>query len=194
MRQYYLQNGIESEPLFDPNILKALDFSKSKVIFDPPISVIDPGENLKVRPLCSGDYDRGYLKLLSFLTKVGDISRKQFLDRFHAMSSCKGMHYITVIEDTVSGQIIGSATLAVEQKFIHDAGFRGRLEDVVVSDEYRGRQLGKLLVETIRLLAEHVGCYKITLDCRDRMVKFYKQLGFQLEEGNSNFMTVRFQD
>ncbi|XP_076311713.1 glucosamine 6-phosphate N-acetyltransferase isoform X2 [Tachypleus tridentatus] len=167
------ENGIESEPLFDPNILKVLDFGKSKVIFDPPISITDPGENLKVRPLSSGDYDR---------------------DRFHAMSSCKGMHYIIVIEDTVTGQIIGSATLAVEHKFIHDAGFRGRLEDVVVSDEYRGRQLGKLLVETVRLLAEHIGCYKITLDCRDRMVKFYGQMGFHLEEGNSNCMTIRFQD
>merc|ERR1711971_1180122 len=46
-----------------------------------------------------------------------------------------------------------SATLVRERKFIHSCGSVGRLEDVVVSDDYRGRQLGKLLVTTASLLA-----------------------------------------
>lgn len=55
-----------------------------------------------------------------------------------------GDYYITVIEDTRSNKIIGSATLVIESKFIHGCGIRGRLEDVVVDDTYRGKQLGKL--------------------------------------------------
>jgi glucosamine-phosphate N-acetyltransferase len=56
----------------------------------------------------------------------------------------KGDYYVTVIEDTRSNKIIGAATLVIERKFIHGCGIRGRLEDVVVNDTYRGKQLGKL--------------------------------------------------
>lgn len=55
-----------------------------------------------------------------------------------------GDYYVTVVEDTRIGEIIGAATLVLEHKFIHDCATRGRLEDVVVNDTYRGKQLGKL--------------------------------------------------
>jgi glucosamine-phosphate N-acetyltransferase len=42
-----------------------------------------------------------------------------------------------------TGEVIGSATLLLEQKFIHNCAKRGRIEDVVVDDRYRGKQLGK---------------------------------------------------
>ena len=38
------------------------------------------------------------------------------------MKSCAGTYYVTVIEDTNSSQIIGTATLVVEHKFIHSTG------------------------------------------------------------------------
>lgn len=75
-------------------------------------------------------------------------------------------YYVTVIEDTRKGEIIAAASLIVERKFIHHCAMvrnnevinarsnwiikkvdllqRGRLEDVVVNDTYRGKQLGKL--------------------------------------------------
>lgn len=55
-----------------------------------------------------------------------------------------GQYFITVIEDTRSNRIIGAASLVTEYKFIHGCGLRGRLEDVVVNNTYRGKQLGKL--------------------------------------------------
>ena len=56
---------------------------------------------------------------------------------------------------------MGAATLVREKKFIHSCGAVGRVEDVVVSDQYRGRQLGKLLVNTVTRLAVSTGCYKV---------------------------------
>lgn len=37
---------------------------------------------MKVRPLQEGDYDRGFLQLLSQLTSVGEVSRAEFLSEF----------------------------------------------------------------------------------------------------------------
>lgn len=142
-------------------MLLKLDFHKSPAKFNPFISAISPGEPwLKVRPLQDGDFNRGFLQILSQLTTVGEVSQSMFLsefviiinkfvfilkylDRFAQMRAA-GDYYITVIEDTRSNKIIGSATLVIESKFIHGCGIRGRLEDVVVDDTYRGKQLGKL--------------------------------------------------
>ncbi|XP_046402804.1 probable glucosamine 6-phosphate N-acetyltransferase [Ischnura elegans] len=193
------ENGVvrevEDEYLYDPAILERLDFAKSGVKFNPPISAAEPGAGLRIRPLSTRDYDRGFIKLLSQLTEVGDVSREQFLKRFHEMKQCPNTYFITVVEDTETANpedsVIGAATLVVEQKFIHQCAVRGRLEDVVVNDTYRGKQLGKLIVTTITMLAREMNCYKISLDCKDKMIPYYESLGFTLEPGNSNYMTMR---
>lgn len=130
--------------LYDPALLERLDFGKTTAEFKPPITAAEPGERwLLVRPLKESDYDRGFLQLLGQLTTVGAIGRAAFLSRFAQMKQ-SGDYYVTVIEDTRNGEIIGAATLVLEHKFIHGCATRGRLEDVVVNDTYRGKQLGKL--------------------------------------------------
>lgn len=178
-------------PLYDPAILKDIPFEEATATFKPGISHENPGENLKMRPLNTGDYDRGFLQLLTQLTLVGDVSREEFLARFHSMKACKNTYYVTVIEDTELDQVVGAASLVVEEKFIHHIATRGRIEDVVVNDNYRGKQLGKLLVQTLTLLGKHVGCYKMTLECVHKLIDFYGQCGYKKDDGN-NFMVQRF--
>lgn len=36
------------------------------------------------------------------------------------MESCPNSYYIAVIEDTIKNKVIGTGTLVVEQKFIHN--------------------------------------------------------------------------
>ncbi|XP_069157979.1 glucosamine 6-phosphate N-acetyltransferase isoform X3 [Procambarus clarkii] len=181
----------EEAPLYDPGLLARLDWSQVTHM-KHGVTSATPGDGLRVRPLCKADYDRGFLQLLGQLTKIGDVTREQFDERFEAMRSCPGHYFVTVIEDTQLGHIVGSATLACELKFIRGCAKRGRLEDVVVSDEYRGKQLGKLIVTTITLLAKQVGCYKLGLDCKDEMKPFYGSLGYTSEKGNDNTMIMRF--
>ncbi|XP_023945738.1 probable glucosamine 6-phosphate N-acetyltransferase [Bicyclus anynana] len=183
-----------SEYLYPPDILQTLDFSRSPAKFSPKISAANPGEDwMVVRPLQRADFDKGFLQLLSQLTSTGNITRKQFDERFTQMKSSGG-YYVTVIEDKRISKIIGAATLTIEQKFIHNCSVRGRLEDVVVNDTYRGKQLGKLIVVTVSLLAQAVGCYKMSLDCKDHLIKFYNTLGYKCEPGNSNAMNMRFEE
>lgn len=48
-----------AELLYDPVILKKLDFSKARSKFEPKISAANPGAGLLVRPLSSDDFDKG---------------------------------------------------------------------------------------------------------------------------------------
>ncbi|KAJ8880683.1 hypothetical protein PR048_017153 [Dryococelus australis] len=193
-KDYSRINGLPEgdEPLYNPALIKRLNFTQISSLFSPPISAANPGHSLLVRPLCRGDYDRGFLQLLSQLTHVGHISREQFLGRFSSMKACPDTYYVTVVEDTQTNKVIAAASLITELKFIHDCGLRGRLEDVVVNGDYRGKQLGKLIVMTVTLLAKELGCYKMSLDCKDKLIPFYNSLGYIDEPGNANSMTIRF--
>ena len=186
-------NSSSGTEMFPSSILEDLDLGSCQAKFDPPLSVKNPGEGLKVRPLCLEDYDRGFLQLLGQLTSVGEISREQWQQRWEEMKNCNSTYYVIVIEDTTvaGGLIIGAASMVMEKKFIHSCGSVGRLEDVVVSDVYRGKQLGKLVVSLASLLAVKLGCYKVTLNCNDKMIKFYSSLGYKSEDGNSNYMCIR---
>nr|XP_027204493.1 glucosamine 6-phosphate N-acetyltransferase-like [Dermatophagoides pteronyssinus] len=156
---------------------------------DSKVSIKD---NFRIRPLAQNDYEYGFLTVLSQLTEVGDVSRERFDEIFDKMKT-NGCYYVTVIEDLETNQIAGSATLFTEYKFIHGGGLRARIEDVVVDNKYRGQNLGVALVQTLKSLSKVLNCYKLTLDCNDRMISWYqKYFAFQIEEGRSNFLTIRF--
>ena len=51
-----------------------------------------------------------------------------------------------------------------------------------MNGNYRGKNLGQLLVETLILLSESVGCAETSLECKDNLIKFYARYGFVLQE------------
>ncbi|XP_067895239.1 glucosamine 6-phosphate N-acetyltransferase isoform X3 [Heterodontus francisci] len=134
---------LDDTPLFDPVMLSELDWSQNMVKFSPEISPLNPGDGLVMRPLCTADFNRGLFKVLAQLTKVGQVAPELFMKKFEHMKQT-GDYYVIVVEDTHLGQVIATATLIIEHKFIHVCAKRGRIEEVVVSDECRGKQLGKL--------------------------------------------------
>ena len=79
----------------------------------------------------------------------------------------------------------------MESKFIHNCATRGLIEDVVISEKYRDRGLGKLILKTQIELAKSLGCYKITLNCIEGKVNYYKKFGFAAEEKNDKFLVMR---
>jgi len=169
-------------PLYDTSLLQDL-----KSVSD----IASKDANLVVRPLQSDDFERGYLELLKQLTSVGDVSQADFKDRFSLMRSCQGTYYNTVIVDRKTDRVIGAASLIVERKFIHQCANRGIIEEVIVSDQYRGKSLGRLIVQTLVELGKALDCYKITLNCTDQMIAFYERIGFVAEKGNANFLVIR---
>ncbi|XP_024911334.1 glucosamine 6-phosphate N-acetyltransferase isoform X2 [Cynoglossus semilaevis] len=181
---------LDETPLFEPSLLQELDWSGNTASFSPPVSPSSPGEGLVLRPLCMADFNRGFFKVLSELTKTGDVTPELFTKKFEHMKTT-GDYYVLVVEDTHLGQIVATATLITEHKFIHSCAKRGRVEEVVVSDFCRGKQLGKL-VSTLLLLGKKLNCYKITLECAPRNVAFYKKFGYTASD--DSYMQCRFFD
>lgn len=183
--------GDLQDSLFDDTVLRTMNTDKCKFAMKG-IQYPRPGTSLFARPLRRSDYNKGFLQLLSQLTKVGDYSKEAFEAQFNSMQALSGMYYVVVIEDTSTATLVASATLLIEHKFIHGAVIRGRIEDVVVDSEYRSSSLGSFLLELLTCFSEEIGCYKITLDCKLKLVGFYEKFGYN-NEGQC-FLTKRFKD
>jgi len=126
------------------------------------------------RKLEESDYHKNYLQLLSQLTQVGHISPEEFSNILAKIQS-----QIWVFEDTTANKIVASASILLEQKFIHGGGIVAHLEDVVVDQSYRGIQLGQKLIASIVEIAKNSGAYKIIADCKSELLSFYSKNGFE---------------
>ena len=92
------------------------------------------------------------------------------------------MYKIIVVEDIKRGKIVGAGTVLIERKFVRDLGLCGHIEDIVVDKTYRGKNLGKRVIELLKSLAQVNNCYKVILDCADYNVPFYNKCGFFVKE------------
>jgi glucosamine-phosphate N-acetyltransferase len=193
------QNGYHVKPngdhkdeyLFDINLIQSI--FKEYSLKDSKLHDNIYDEKYLIRPLAISDYNHGYIELLRQLTECGTITYNDFKKRFNQMKQCSNTYYILVIEDmNIDKQIVGTATLVCEKKFLRQLAIRGRIEDVVVHDRCRGQQLGKLLIDLLTQFArEKCGCYKVSLECKDHLVSFYQQFGYNHED-KQNFLCQRF--
>ena len=140
--------------------------------------------DIKIRDIVESDIDIGFLESLDHLRKASN------LDREIAENILKKIienpdHIIHVAE--IDGKIVGSTTLLIEQKFIHDGGKVGHIEDVVVSKEYEGRGIGIKLVTSLLQVANTKNCYKTILDCKDELIPFYERIGFKQESNQMRY-------
>ena len=61
-------------------------------------------------------------------------------------------------------------------------------EDIVVDEKVKGKMLGTQLVKELIKVGEAKGCYRISLFCDKKLVKFYERNGFKV----NNVMMKRF--
>ena len=180
---------------WDSKLIEDLDLSEYGLNFEKDFSPTKPEEGITVRPLSRDDYQKGFPDVISFLTKVGTVSEKDFCARFDSIKAA-GDYYTIVIEDVNAnngnGKIIATGTLEIEQKYIHSCALRGRIEEVVVDEKYRGRKFGKLVLGILTALSKKLNCYKTTLECKEENVDFYGIFGYK--EDPEKFMQLRFRD
>ncbi|RVD93436.1 glucosamine 6-phosphate N-acetyltransferase [Tubulinosema ratisbonensis] len=132
----------------------------------------------KLRELKKEDY-KEFINVLNSLTKVGDISEKDFCERLNLLK--KKEDYIVIVAEK-DNKVVGSGTLFIEYKFIHSLALKAHIEDIVVDKEYQGHGIGKQIVKRLIEIAKEKKCYKIGLCTAKETVPFYEKCGFEEKE------------
>ena len=129
-----------------------------------------------IRKLRIEDLQNGFLTSLDSLRKASDIDKSKAEEIFKKIDSNPD-YTIAVAE--MDGKVVGSTTLLIEQKFIHQGGLVGHIEDVVVDKNFQGQKIGEKIMKYLLEIAKNQGCYKTILDCTDDVKPFYEKLGFK---------------
>jgi glucosamine-phosphate N-acetyltransferase len=121
------------------------------------------------------DHDyKQVLGLLAQLTSlhVDEISYEKYCEHFDKLKAD-----VYVVMD--GKNIVGTGSILIEPKFIHDLSYVAHIEDVVVAKDCRGSGLGKLIIDHLVGIAKKNNCYKVILNCREENIKFYEKCGFK---------------
>ena len=139
---------------------------------------------LIIRKIIETDLENGFLESLDNLRQTSNLEQSSVRDILKKILENEN-HIIHVAE--LNGKIVGSTTLLIEQKFIHEGGFVGHIEDVVVNKEFEGRGIGMKLVLSLLDVAKEKKCYKTILNCEDKLIPFYEKIGFKQKSTEMRF-------
>ena len=129
-----------------------------------------------IREIDIKDYYKGYIELLSELTNTPKFDFERWEKQINLIKD-NNYHNIFVIED--DGKIIASITIIIELKIIRNLKNVCHIEDIVVSENYRGKGLGKQIIEYCKDYSKQKNCYKIILNCSNTLLNFYEKIGFR---------------
>ena len=77
-----------------------------------------------------------------------------------------------------NNKVVAYGSLVVENKIRGEVA--GHIEDIVVDSDVRGKMIGVTLIKELIKIGEIKGCYRITLFCKETLVKFYSRNGFEV--------------
>jgi glucosamine-phosphate N-acetyltransferase len=128
--------------------------------------------NYIIRNLTDADYDK-YLYLINqFRPTVFTVEEyKDVLNKINTHSTIWVVDY--------NNELIGTTTIIYEYKFIHNIVKLAHIEDVCIDKNYRNKGIGNLLMNFIVDEAKKENCYKIILDCDEKLENFYKKSGLE---------------
>ncbi len=132
-----------------------------------------PSDEVTIRVMYATDLQRGFLATLASL-KPCALTEEEAVDVFRKRMRQKIMTYVALYE----GKIVGTASLLIEPKFINSGGVVGHIEDVAVHQAYQQHGVGAKLVRHLLDVCRNEKCYKVILDCAEKVIPFYEKLGF----------------
>jgi glucosamine-phosphate N-acetyltransferase len=128
---------------------------------------------LSVRPLTALDIGQPFIDLLSQLSPTvlspetaKEIFRQRLAKGWKTFVAYQGEH------------LVGTASLLIERKFIHNGGCLAHIEDVVVRADYRGQDVGSKLLAHCEQEARRADCYRMVLHCTQAARGFYERGNF----------------
>ena len=85
------------------------------------------------------------------------------------------LHSIYILK--IDNKIVSTARLLIEKKLYEPIG---HIEDVVTDEAHRSKGYGKILINYLKNIAfNKFNCYKIVLNCKPSLEKFYTSCGME---------------
>lgn len=133
----------------------------------------------ELTPVLMQSHVDDYFVTLANLSSVDALTEQDAVAVLDLINKQWSHIYVAVHDD---GKIVGTITLLVEQKFLRWWALAGHLEDVAVREGYEWQGIGGWLVAHAVAEAKKLGCYKIILDCNEKLLWFYAKYGFEAKE------------
>lgn len=131
-----------------------------------------------IRNLTISDFNKNYIDLMGQLSTL-DSNKIKSSDFIDFVNSLNERNMVFVIENFETNKIVGSITMIIEKKIIHNMGKVCHIEDAVIDKSVRGLGLGKILIDFAVKYSIQQGCYKTILDCNNHNTGFYLKCGFE---------------
>jgi glucosamine-phosphate N-acetyltransferase len=132
--------------------------------------------DITIRKLNENDLFNGFLQSMDSLKQASNLSQEKARDIFNKIKTNPN-HFVYVA--ILDGRVVGSTSMIIEPKFIHDGQSVSHIEDVVVAKEHQGKGIGEMLIRYLLDFAKENNCYKTILDCSDEVKPFYEKIGFK---------------
>lgn len=136
-----------------------------------------------IRYINEQDYHHNYQELFSTLSPCPPLTEEEFKA---ILQERKQQGWITwVLEDTIEQDgashtiIIATISMMIERKFYRQGNRVAHIEDVIVLPTYQHYKLGTAINNYAIQYAKDYGCYKVVLDCKEDLEKFYTLSGMQ---------------
>ena len=126
-----------------------------------------------IREINEDDYGE-FLNLISKFRETY-FNKKDFLYILKKMKDNNTLIYVYELNN----KIIGTVKLIIETKFIFNISYVAHIEDIVVCEEYRKKNIGKNLIKHCVNIANKYNCYKIICVCSHDVKNFYLKCDFE---------------
>jgi ribosomal protein S18 acetylase RimI-like enzyme len=111
--------------------------------------------------------------LLQQLTEI-DYSSRDIDECWDAFKNNTSSNAIVGIYDN---EIVAYGAVVIESKIRGESA--GHIEDIVVDNKVRGKNIGVKLIKELVKIAKEKKCYRVTLFCDEPLVNFYKKNNFK---------------
>lgn len=121
-----------------------------------------------------------YMNLCRMLTESPDITDDDFYMNIISINH-SGLLLIGYIGDPNSDffEITATGTIFIETKIIRSGKSVGHIEDIIVHENFRGKGISKIIIESLKEYAESMNCYKVILNCNEEVMPIYEKSGFK---------------
>ena len=122
------------------------------------------------------------LELYKQLNVANDISinKFDFIEKWQEIEKCNIKYFVAKENDT----IIASCYICIIPQLTYLGKSIGYIENVIVDEKYRGKGIGKQIIENAINYAVNENCNKVLLQSgmdRKKAHKFYESIGFDGE-------------